>query len=495
MVEFSYADSNSTMQTILIVDPETDFLEWAQHQLTTPTTTVLTATAADEAMKIFTKEEPDLVITETHLLPFSGMELLARIRQRDPNAMVILISAFGTTQSVIESMKLGAFDYIRKESLPFNLKPVVDAALTSQAEMRAATAFKPQLTVEQHNESIVGQSPAMQQVFKMIGRVAHSEAPVMITGESGSGKELVARAIHHYSNRSEANYLAINCAAIPENLLESELFGHEKGAFTGAIAQRVGRFEQCNSGTLFLDEIGDMPLQVQSKILRVLQEGEFSRVGGNVTLKTDVRIIAATNKTLEQEVASKNFREDLFYRLNVVRIHLPPLRQRKEDIRLLAEYFLQKVSSMRHTPRIRLSEEAVRVLEAYPWPGNVRELENTIQRASVLATSEVLMPKDIPLGMAAPINDTESSFSNNMVGSTASSGLITVESAIELLLSKALADSSIQLLPWLEREFTLYAMQNTKGNQVKSAKLLGITRATLRKRIERYGITRELIIQ
>ena len=495
MVEFSYADSNSTMQTILIVDPETDFLEWAQHQLTTPTTTVLTATAADEAMKIFSKEEPDLVITETHLLPFSGMELLARIRQRDPNAMVILISAFGTTQSVIESMKLGAFDYIRKESLPFNLKPVVDAALTSQAEMRAATAFKPQLTVEQHNESIVGQSPAMQQVFKMIGRVAHSEAPVMITGESGSGKELVARAIHHYSNRSEANYLAINCAAIPENLLESELFGHEKGAFTGAIAQRVGRFEQCNSGTLFLDEIGDMPLQVQSKILRVLQEGEFSRVGGNVTLKTDVRIIAATNKTLEQEVASKNFREDLFYRLNVVRIHLPPLRQRKEDIRLLAEYFLQKVSSMRHTPRIRLSEEAVRVLEAYPWPGNVRELENTIQRASVLATSEVLMPKDIPLGMAAPINDTESSFSNNMVGSTASSGLITVESAIELLLSKALADSSIQLLPWLEREFTLYAMQNTKGNQVKSAKLLGITRATLRKRIERYGITRELIIQ
>jgi len=480
------------MLTILIVDPETDFLEWAQHQLTTPTTTVLTATAADEALKIFAKEDPDLVITETHLQPFSGMELLARIRQRDPNAMVILISAFGTTQSVIESMKLGAFDFIRKEALPFNLKPVVDAALTSQAEMRAATAFKPQLTVEQHNESIVGQSPAMQQVFKMIGRVAHSEAPVMITGESGSGKELVARAIHHYSSRSEASYLAINCAAIPENLLESELFGHEKGAFTGAVAQRVGRFEQCNSGTLFLDEIGDMPLQVQSKILRVLQEGEFSRVGGNVTLKTDVRIIAATNKMLEQEVADKRFREDLFYRLNVVRIHLPPLRQRKEDIRLLAEYFLQKVSSMRHTPRHRISEEAVRVLEAYPWPGNVRELENTIQRASVLATSDVLMPKDIPLGMTSPINESSSKFQGHQSGG---SGDFTVESAIELLLSKALADSSIQLLPWLEREFTLYAMQTTRGNQVKSAKLLGITRATLRKRIERYGITRELTIQ
>ena len=481
------------MQTILLVDPETDFLEWAQHQLTTPTTTVFTAATADEAMKIYGKEEPDLVITETHLLPFSGMELLARIRQRDSNAMVILISAFGTTQSVIESMKLGAFDFIRKEALPFNLKPVVDAALSSQAEMRAATAFKPQLTVEQHNESIVGQSPAMQQVFKMIGRVAHSEAPVMITGESGSGKELVARAIHHYSNRSDASYLAINCAAIPENLLESELFGHEKGAFTGAISQRVGRFEQCNGGTLFLDEIGDMPLQVQSKILRVLQEGEFSRVGGNVTLKTDVRIIAATNKMLEQEVSQKRFREDLFYRLNVVRIHLPPLRQRKEDIRLLAEYFLQKVAATRHIPRIRLSEEAVRVLEAYPWPGNVRELENTIQRASVLATSEVLMPKDIPLGMTAPINDPDPG--KPSAGVTASSGALTVESAIELLLSKALADSSVQLLPWLEREFTLYAMKQTKGNQVKSAKLLGITRATLRKRIERFNITRELNIQ
>ncbi len=476
------------MQNILIVDPETDFLDWAQHQLTTPNTNVTTTTTADEGFKIYCKETPDLVITETHLQPFSGMELLARIRQRDASAMVILTSAFGTTQSVIESMKLGAFDFLRKESLPFNLKPVVDAALTSQAEMRAATAFKPQLTVEQHQESIVGQSPAMQQVFKMIGRVAHSEAPVMITGESGSGKELVARAIHHYSNRSEASYLAINCAAIPENLLESELFGHEKGAFTGAAVQRIGRFEQCNGGTLFLDEIGDMPLPVQSKILRVLQEGEFARVGGNATLTTNVRIIAATNRNLEQEVADKRFREDLFYRLNVVRIHLPPLRQRKEDIRLLAEYFLQKVSFTRHLPRIRLSEEAVRVLEAYPWPGNVRELENTIQRASVLATTEVLMPKDIPLGMTSSIQET----APNMISHSAE---LTVEGAIELLLNRALADSNVQLLPWLEREFTLYAMKSAKGNQVKSAKLLGITRATLRKRIERYNITKELTIQ
>jgi DNA-binding NtrC family response regulator len=480
------------MQTILLVDPETDFLEWAQNQLETPTTRVFATTTSDEAYKIYISENPDLLICETHLMPFSGLELLARIRQRDSNALVILMSAFGTTQSVIESMKLGAFDYLRKESLPFNLKPVVDAALNTQAEMRSATAFKPQLTVEQYQDSLVGQSQPMQQVFKMIGRVSHSDAPVMITGESGSGKELVARAIHHYGNRSTQPFIAINCAAIPENLLESELFGHEKGAFTGASAMRIGRFEQSNGGTLFLDEIGEMPLPVQSKILRVLQEGEFSRVGGNAVIKTDVRIIAATNKTLEQEVAKKQFREDLFYRLNVVRIHLPPLRLRREDIRLLAEYFLKKIATHKHLPQLTLSAEAIKVLEEYPWPGNVRELENTIQRACVLASSDVLLPKDIPLGFA---NQPEDSIESAPQVSGAVGGKPTLETAVETLLDAASADSRLQLLPWLEREFTVFAMKRTKGNQVKAAKLLGVTRATLRKRIERYGITKELNFQ
>jgi len=474
-------------QTIIIVDPETDFLEWAQHQLQTPTTRVLTATSADDAYKLYCCESPDLLITETHLVPYSGLELLAKARQRDPNACVILISAFGTTQNVIESMKLGAFDFLRKEALPFNLKPVVDAALTQQAEKRAATTFKPQMTVEQHQDSIVGQSDAMQQVFKMVGRVSHSDAPVMITGESGTGKELVARAIHNYSQRNEKNFVAINCAAIPEQLLESELFGHEKGAFTGAVVQRVGRFEQSDGGTLFLDEIGDMPMSLQGKILRVLQEGEFSRVGGTATLKSDVRIIAATNKNLEQEVQKKLFREDLFYRLNVVRIQLPPLRQRIEDVRLLAEYFLHKVALQKHLPRLRLSEDAVRALENYPWPGNVRELENTIQRASVLATSDLLLAKDIPLGTADA--------TANVHIEEAPSGNVGTEAAIEALLKAAQSDPSVELLPWLEREFTLHAMKATKGNQVRAAKLLGITRATLRKRIERFGITRELSIQ
>src|ERR1700712_2115899 len=303
-------------QTILIVDPETDFLEWAQHQLQTPTPRVITATATDAGFQIFCREHPDLVIVETHIGPFSGTELLVKVRQRDPNATVVITSAYGTTQLVIESMKLGAFDFIRKETLPFNLKVVVDAALKAQNEMRAATTHKPQLTVEEYEDSIVGKSPAMQQVFKMVGRVSHSDAPVMITGESGSGKELVARALHHYSQRSNKSFVAINCAAIPDQLLESELFGHEKGSFTGASSQRIGRFEQSHGGSLFLDEIGDMPLQLQSKVLRVLQDGQFSRVGGNATLQSDVRIVAATNKNLEQEVQVRSFREDLFYRLN-----------------------------------------------------------------------------------------------------------------------------------------------------------------------------------
>jgi two-component system nitrogen regulation response regulator GlnG len=325
----------------------------------------------------------------------------------------------------------------------------------------------------------------------MIGRVSHSDAPVMITGESGTGKELVASAIHHYSQRSSKNFVAINCAAIPDQLLESELFGHEKGAFTGAIAQRVGRFEQSNGGTLFLDEIGDMPLTVQGKILRVLQDGEFSRVGANAALKSDVRVICATNKNLEQEVAEKHFREDLFYRLNVVRIQLPPLRQRVEDIRLLAEYFLQKTATRQHIPRVKLSEEGARLLESHSWPGNVRELENTIQRASVLATSDMLLPKDIPLGTSEVTSDAATvSLSHD-----APRGEITTEVAIEVLLKAAQSNPNVELLPWLESEFTRHAMQATRGNQVRAAKLLGITRATLRKRIERFGITKELSIQ
>ncbi len=469
---------STNRQSILVADPESDFIAWVRKHLETPETRLLAATNAEEALALYRKHKPDLVLADMHLQPFGGLELLTRIRAAEPNAVVILISNFGTTQNVIESMKLGAFDFVRKEALAFNLKVVASTALAHCERMRAATPSRPQMTVEQYRESIVGQSQAIQEVFKMIGRVAHADAPVMITGESGSGKELVARAIHHHSPRQTRDFVAINCAAIPEALLESELFGHEKGAFTGAISQRIGRFEQCHGGTLFLDEIGDLPLPLQAKLLRVLQDGEFSRVGGNETLRADVRIVTATHRKLEQEVAAKAFREDLFYRLNVVRISLPPLRERVEDIRLLAEYFLQKVAAKKHLPRLRISEEALRAMEAYPWPGNVRELENTIQRATVLATSDVLLPSDLPLGSLPVAPATEPAAT-------------TPEAAIACLLNAAEADATLQLLPWVEREFTRHALARTGGNLVRAARLLGITRATLRKRVEQFGLKRE----
>jgi DNA-binding NtrC family response regulator len=470
-------------QTVLVVDTETDFLEWTKQQLKASGVRVITETNSTNAFKIFCLERPDLVISELRLRPTSGMELLAKIRSESSNAMVIIMSAFGTTQSVIESMKLGAFDFLRKEAAPFTMKMIVDSALKAAAELKSAAPTKPALTVEQYQDDIVGQSEAMQSVFKMVGRVAMSDAPVLVTGESGCGKELVARAIHTYSERSKKSLLAINCAAIPENLLESELFGHEKGSFTGAATQRIGRFEQCNGGTLFLDEIGEMPLAVQSKLLRVLQEGEFSRVGGNTTIKSNVRIVAATNRNLEQAIAKKEFREDLYYRLNVVGIHLPPLRARVEDVRLLAEYFLSRIAQQQHRPLLQLSEEAIKVMESYPWPGNVRELQNTLQRAVVLATSDVLRPKDLPLGQVT-------AGAEGADGSVTPVSALSIEEAASALFGALSREGSDrELLPWVEEDFTRRAMELTKNNQVKASKLLGITRATLRKRLERIGGT------
>jgi DNA-binding NtrC family response regulator len=467
-------------QTVLVVDTETDFLDWTKQQLNSSGVRVLTENNSSNAFKVFCLEKPDLVIAELHLRPTGGLELLAKIRAESPNAMVIIMSAFGTTQAVIESMKLGAFDFLRKEAAPFSMKVIVDSALEAAAELRSAAPAKPALTVEQYRDDIVGQSEAMQSVFKMVGRVAMSDAPVLVTGESGCGKELVARAIHTYSERSKKSLLAINCAAIPENLLESELFGHEKGAFTGAATQRIGRFEQCNGGTLFLDEIGEMPLAVQSKLLRVLQEGEFSRVGGNATIRSNVRIVAATNRNLEQSIAKKEFREDLYYRLNVVGIHLPPLRARTEDIPLLAEYFLSRIATQQHRPLLQLSSEAIKVMESYPWPGNVRELQNTLQRAVVLATSDVILPKDLPLGQVGGVEAGGSP--------VASVSALTVEEAAGALFDAfAREGGDRELLPWVEEEFTRRAMELTGSNQVKASKLLGITRATLRKRLERLN--------
>ncbi len=457
-------------QAILIIDPESDFLEWAERHLATPQVRVFSAATAEEGLKLYAAERPDLVITEFHLKPVNGIEVLKRIRQTDPNAMVVLSTAFPPTNAVIEAMKLGAFDFLRKETLPFDLRPLVESALKSREAMRASETAPAEANFDLGDSVMIGRSQAMQSVFKIIGRVSRSDAAVMITGESGCGKEVVARAVQRYSLRSNKPFVAINCAAIPESLLESELFGHEKGSFTGATAMRVGRFEQCDGGTLFLDEIGEMPMHVQTKILRVLQEGEFSRVGGNETLKTDVRIIAATNRNLEKEVEVGRFREDLFYRLNVVRVHLPPLRERPEDIPLMARFFVDRLAKKRNNPRLRLSEDAYALMESYNWPGNVRELENTIQRATVLANTDVLTARDIPLGLGiAPRPE-----------ATAAPGTLTSESAIAHLLDAAISLNESPI-PWLERQMAEEALRREGQDHSAAARRLGLKPAVFKK--------------
>ena len=453
-------ESSTASNRLFVIDPDTDFLQWASTHLRAADVEVQCFERAEEAMTAYAKGKPDILIVEARLPGVSGIDLLRKIRQSDPNAIIILIGTIAGSV-VIDAMRLGAYDVLRKESLPYDLRPVVEGALRALEARNATRAEPSSVTPESIQETIIGRSAAMQDVFKLIGRVSRSDAAVMITGESGCGKELVARAVHKFSPRTQKEFVAINITAIPDNLLESELFGHEKGAFTGAVATRIGRFEQCDGGTLFLDEIGDMPLAVQSKLLRVLQDGEFSRVGGSATLKTDVRVLAATNKNLEREVSEGKFREDLFYRLNVVRIHIPPLRERREDVRILAEFFLQKMGARKRGPQMRFSEDALAVLEAYDWPGNVRELENTLHRACALCNTDVLLPSDIPLGSNTQRNVTPIHMLNRM------------QDALQTLLQGATAIPDFELLPWVDRELQKLATRHFQGDVTKARELLG----------------------
>ena len=449
-------------KTIMIVDHDDDFLEWVDKHLRTPNTDILCYNDSQSALDDYLKKHPDLLITELFVKPLQGMDLIKKVRLNDPNAQVILTTSFPPSSAVIEAMRLGAYDVLRKETLPYDLRPIVEEALKAGDEIKSTAENSDKANKkEATDESIIGRSSAMQDVFKMIGRASRGDAPVLITGESGAGKEIVAGAIHKFSKRSGSEFVAINCAAIPENLLESELFGHEKGSFTGAHSLRKGRFEQCDGGTLFLDEIGDMPIHTQSKILRTLQSGEFSRVGGNENLTADVRILAATNKDLEECVKNGEFREDLFYRLNVVRVHIPPLRQRKEDIKLLADFFLKRNAEQKKAPRLRLSSESAELLESYNWPGNVRELENTLYRASLLATADVLLPKDIPLGITEPGEELDSKNRDSKIRDSMNT------------LKKTSGKNPF--IPWIESEFANASYLEHEKNLDLTAEFLGIT--------------------
>jgi two-component system nitrogen regulation response regulator GlnG len=410
------------------------------------------------------------------------------LRGAQPQAMVILMTAFGTTQTAIEAMKFGAYDYVMKPFDQAKLITLVDKALSARRDLAAATkSTRTLVNPADYKEGIVGSSEPMQEVLKSIGQVAASDATVLITGESGTGKELVARCIHQHSLRAKGTFLAVNCAAIPENLIESELFGHEKGAFTGATNQKLGKFELCDGGTIFLDEIGDMSLPTQTKVLRAIQEGEIQRVGGTVTVKISVRLVAATNKDLEAMVATRQFREDLYYRLNVFRIRLPALRYRKGDVPLLVDYMLQRQAAAKKIKPKRLSNEALDALLAYDWPGNVRELENVVQRANVLAKGETILPKDLPQDVlsprkiaAAPVAAIANPVASLPEAAAPVAGLIP---AYDTIYKQCRVNDGKSILAAIEMEMIRRAMEETRGNQLRSAMILGINRSTLKKRL------------
>lgn len=437
-----------------------------------------------EALALINANQYDLAILDIKMPGISGLELLDRVREMKNDLLVVIMTAEASMKNAIEAMKRGAYDYITK---PFDLD-VIDAIIEKIDKAREMTSQVSMLKEElkdryQLEKTIIGNSPAMREVYKTIGKVAPSDVTILVQGESGTGKELIARAIHFNSRRLGKPFIALNCAAIPKELLESELFGFEKGAFTGAVERKLGKFEQANGGTIFLDEIGDMPLDLQAKMLRVLQEKEVTRTGGNQSIAVDTRIVAATNQDLEEKVRQKGFREDLYYRLNVVPIHLVPLRERKDDIPLLVDYFVKNSCSELEAPVKQCTQDALKMLTNYPWPGNVRELENTIKRAVILSSDPLLTVGDF------------SSLQSHKSGAVRSEEL-SLEALVEIKLRASLdnldkmetGDLHGMVLAQVERPLIRFVLEKTRGNQVKAADILGINRNTLRKKVTELGI-------
>ncbi len=503
--------------TILVIDDDAEVRYSLGRVLSSKKYQVLEAGSGEAGVAAVKKGPvPDLIFLDVRMGGMSGLEALQHIRSANPKQLVILMTAFGTAQTAIEAMKYGAFDYIMKPFDPAKVLTLAENALQAHADMRSAGDYKPTINADDYREGIVGASPVMQEVFKVIGQVTASDVTVMITGESGTGKELVARSIWKHSHRAKGNFIAVNCAAIPDNLIESELFGHEKGSFTGATNQRIGKFELCDRGTIFLDEIGDMALATQTKILRVLQQGEIQRVGGTDTIKVDVRIIAATNKDLEAMVKAKTFREDLYYRLNVVRIKMPPLRDRRDDIPQIVDFCLQNLVKQKKARVAKVSPEALAVLARYDWPGNVRELENLVYRSAVIAQGDAILVKDIPAEVLASVGAAPLHAVANSGGSTppiapalgatmpsvavvdpitapatgaqpAAPAAYTVAGALDFL-QVELSKEPEPLLERLEREMIVRTLRQLEGNLARTAERLGMTRATLRKRVDELGL-------
>ncbi len=452
------------MKKILIVDDEKSVRE-SIGLILSNTYEPLYAESGEEAIKIYQDERPYLTLLDIIMPNTDGLQVLERLKDIDRSAIVIMVTAVTVLSTAIEAMKKGAYDYIQK---PFNadeLRLKVDKAVAAKDMVNEIRFLRTEISRKYDFENIVGNSKAIQDVFSKIKQIADSKTTVLITGESGTGKELIAKSIHYHSSRNNKPLIAINCAAIPDTLIESELFGHEKGAFTDASARRAGQFELANEGTLFLDEIGDLSLATQAKILRVLQEKEFLRVGGTKTIKVDVRLIAATNKDLEKATREGKFREDLFYRINVIPIYLPPLRERKDDIHLLIDHFINKKSPNR---KRKFSQEAMDIMLNYHWPGNIRELENVIERVVTLTPDNLIKIDDLPQNIT---NETKAGLMKDDI----LSGRLSLDEAISSF----------------EKEIILTALEKTNYVQTQAANLLGISRRILKYKMDSLNIPTE----
>jgi len=471
-----------SIKRILVADDE-ESIRWVlSRALKKQGFSVDLAEDGKQALSMFRSNRYDLAVLDIKMPGLQGLELLKQVQEEFPETLVVIMTAESTMENAVTAMKNGAYDYLTK---PFDLDALDAIILKAQkaAEVSDQIGQLKEELQEQYSfgRSIIGNSQPMQDVYKTLGRVASSDVTVLVTGESGTGKELIARAIHFNSNRLGKPFLAINCAAIPRELLENELFGHERGAFTGATDRKAGKFEQANGGTLFLDEIGDMPLELQAKLLRVLQEKEITRTGGSQTMQIDVRIVAATNQNIAELVEEKKFREDLYYRLNVVPINLPALNQRKDDIPALVEFFLKRAQEELGVGPIECSKESLSLLKRHNWPGNVRELENVIKRATLLSPNHILMPSDFP-------------------GLLSTKGSKNQDESLEALVARKLENSLAQMdlqeldnlyemvLHQVERPLINIILQQTRGNQVRTAEILGINRNTLRKKIKTLEI-------
>jgi two-component system NtrC family response regulator len=452
------------METILIVDDEKNYLVVLEALLGPEGYEILTADNARDAIRLIRDSDLDLLITDMKMPGTSGMQLLEESKKIKADLPVIMMTAYGTIEMAVEAMKKRAYDYITKPFQNEELKLTVKKALENYRLIKENRLLSEALSDRYKYGKIIGKSKPMQEIYEMISKVARSKASVMITGPSGTGKELIAKAIHYGSARKDRPFISVNCGALTETLLESELFGHEKGAFTGAVSMRKGRFELADGGTLFLDEVGDMPPSLQVKLLRVLQEMEFERVGGTKTIRVDVRVLSASNRNIKEVVAEGGFREDLFYRLNVINIEVPSLRERTEDIRLLVNHFIEKYRQDRGKEEIELSPEAWKILYGYTWPGNVRELENIIERAVVLKADRLIGPDDLPAELSEKGKEVE------------------VERFIPLNapLQKTLEE--------IEEKLIRRALEQCDNVQSHAAEMLGITKSLIQHKMKKYNI-------